>query len=780
MTATNPAVHHAPTQWCPIIDPRVYDRRPSLDVRERDALAAIVTRHELSPPSQVGRWPRQIHTHLARLLKPIDDVLVYVDPDHDVDRRMARLAIIRSMHHEASAFWEWNRDQWIRAAEMTDHDYRQLVVAVGYMLANQRTIHVAFPGFKRRLFAGRIFGRTTVDESISRLQNRLDGLGFSKTLGGWPLVNALCELMLRQESPLLDDICADPTAFVELRKDQPSLRFGVRQLARGLEAMGLLAASPFPIDIPGDEWLSRTAAARADVPAEWTEWSDRWFNTSVLATRTRRHMYYLLLKAGRWLADVHPDKTYPDAWTREVAADWVAAVDRMRLGQWSHAPTTAQFKRNVGKPVAARTKADHIGSLRTFFLDCQEWEWISRRFHPHRAFRVPRSVRALIGPDPRVIADDMWAKLLWAGLNITNEDLPRHAGSHGAAWYPVEMVRAVALVWLFGGLRNDEILRLRTGCIRRQSSDGDAVPADESSSQPICFLDIPAHKTGTAFSKPIDPVVGDAIARWEAVRPEQPQFLDAKTAEMVDLLFAFRGVRLGRAYVNDILIPTLCRKANLPTTDVRGRITSHRARSTIATQLYNAKDPMSLFEIQAWLGHRSPASTQHYAKITPTTLTRAYRDAGYFARNIRTIAVLIDRDVAQSGAPASGTAWQHYDLGHGYCTYDFFEQCPHRMACARCKFYIPKGSTRAQLLESKANLQHMLIDIPLHEDERAAVEDDAAAVESLLARLADVPTPAGPTPRQMVSHTLRTNITLRSVSAGNADDSREPSKERRC
>ena len=51
----------------------------------------------------------------------------------------------------------------------------------------------------------------------------------------------------------------------------------------------------------------------------------------------------------------------------------------------------------------------------------------------------------------------------------------------------------------------------------------------------------------------------------------------------------------------------LCRKAGVPAADVRGNITSHRARSTIASQLYNAKEPMTLFELQAWLGHRIPA-----------------------------------------------------------------------------------------------------------------------------------------------------------------------------
>jgi len=104
----------------------------------------------------------------------------------------------------------------------------------------------------------------------------------------------------------------------------------------------------------------------------------------------------------------------------------------------------------------------------------------------------------------------------------------------------------------------------------------------------------------------------------------------------------------------------------VPLADARGRITSHQARSTIATQLYNAKEPMTLFELQAWLGHRSPLSTQYYARILPTTLARAYADAGYFARNVRTIEVLVDRESVQNGTAAGGAPWQYFDLGHGY------------------------------------------------------------------------------------------------------------------
>ncbi|MFD7665665.1 hypothetical protein [Streptomyces sp. NPDC059788] len=158
---------------------------------------------------------------------------------------------------------------------------------------------------------------------------------------------------------------------------------------------------------------------------------------------------------------------------------------------------------------------------------------------------------------------------------------------------------------------------------------------------------------------------------------------------------------------------------------------------------------MTLFEPQAWLGHRLPQSTQYYAKITPNTLTKAYTEAGYFARNVRTVEVLLDRDALTSGAAATGEPWQYYDLGHGPCSYSFFEQCRHRMACARCDVYTPEESTKAQLGEAKANLQRMLVSIPLTEEERAAVDDGQSALDRLLERLVEPATPAGPTPSEL-------------------------------
>ena len=273
------------------------------------------------------------------------------------------------------------------------------------------------------------------------------------------------------------------------------------------------------------------------------------------------------------------------------------------------------------------------------------------------------------------------------------------------------------------------------------------------------MLDVPVNKTSTAFTKPVDPIVGEMITAWEKVRPNGTKLLDRKTGEAIDFLFLYRLTVVGQTYLNNVLIPTLCRKAGVPRADIRGNITSHRGRSTIASQLFNAKDPMTLFELQDWLGHSTPAATQHYAKITPTKLAKSYGDAGYFGRNLRAIEVLVDQDAVRNGR-ATTEPWKFYDLGHGYCTYDFFEQCPHRMACARCDFYLPKQSSAALLLEGKQNLSRLLQEIPLSEAERAAVEEGVTSYDALLAKLAEVPTPSGTMRKQLrAGFVLATTLT---------------------
>ncbi len=422
----------------------------------------------------------------------------------------------------------------------------------------------------------------------------------------------------------------------------------------------------------------------------------------------------------------------------------------MNVGEWistergSHLPDA-----RIGQPLRPNAKARLLKCLRAFLRDCQEWGWIPIRLNPSRALQAPRSLRNLIGPDPRIVERDQWAKLLWAAMNLEAEDLPT-TGSN-VLIYPLEMARAIAVVWCFAALRSDEIVRLRVGCIRWQHEDvlvpetGEILPKDA-----VCFLDIPVNKTTTSYTKPVHPLVGKRIDEWERLRPrEQPQHVDGKTSEAVQFLFSYRGNRVSKGYLNRCLIPHLCRKANIPEEDSRGAITSHRARATIASRLYNAREPLDIFQLRDYLGHKHLSSTQSYLKVDPTKLANQVAKAGYLEQNLATIEVLLDQEAVMSGAAARGECWKYYDLGHGWCTNPFWAECPHRMACARCPYYRPKDSLKEQLVEGQANLVRMLEFVTLTEDERLLVSEGIELHHALIERLADVPTPAGPTPREL-------------------------------
>lgn len=733
-----------------------WDHRITLSDSETAAVLAIG--HQALRRNRAVGIPRRTAVHwrqLTRLTEPLEATVAELHHgDGDRFRRAGRQAVAIVLGRCAStgrSWWGWTPWEWaelcggstrefVTAQPLpTESTVRPFVVALAYLLGGFTDFH-RLGMFNRLHLACLIFGEPAVDEAMRAAEEVLDRWGYRISGSTRTRMRGVFSgALLLNHSPRLEDLTT--TAFDTMRAHPATDGHQGSMLYALQRAVSELGHCDPPVRTGYNHAPDIEGADRA-----WAEWIERWHATSTLTPHVRRIIRTIMAKAGRWLAVEHPEITEPGQWTRAICAEWVAAIDRMTVGDWIQRRDALGDR--TGKPVSPRTKAHQLMATRTFFRDCQEWEWIPRRFDPNRALALPHSIAALIATNPRVIADDVWAKLLWAGLNLGPADLP---GNSADTFYPMELIRAVTLTWLFSGLRSDEISRLRVGCIRWQH-EGLPIPGDSRdvlAEDAVCLLDVPVNKTGTAFTKPVDPIVGQAIEAWQTLRPDQPKRLDRKISEPVDILFSVRAQPVAKAYINHTIIPALCSKAGVPTADVRGTITSHRARSTIASQLYNAKEPMTLFELQAWLGHRSPHSTQHYAKITPNTLSKAYSEAGYFARNIRTIEVLLDRDAVTSGAAAEGQPWQHYDLGHGWCTYSFFEQCPHRMACARCDFYTPKGSTKAQLLEAKDNLQHMRATIPLTDDELAAVDDGHTALDALLNRLADLPTPAGPTPHQI-------------------------------
>jgi integrase len=724
-----------------------FDQTPHLSASERAALELLHRHFEIGNST---RWPPGAGEKLKRLTMPLRITLDWLHTPQVTQYNVVHL-LLRETHLRGRPIWGWSSDEWVetlctgfpafRVRHGPGGRCRQDVLSIAYLLcAFDRLDEIG--RFLRYHLAIKVFGRTAVEHATDRVLSEMTNVGYS-AYRPYGVAHALHSVFLIQRSAELDAITSEVLRTVAL-SPQLLIRRGAVTLSQALKRMGIIeravdwqtmARRKPPLDYKASDGIR----------SDWLDYCERWRATSTSAPSTREHVYYHLLKWGRWLATKHPEIVGPADISRAVALEYVAAVDRMTIGEWAN--PNANYVQPLGNPLKPRAKAAHLSAMRHFMRDLQEWEWIPRRFDPARTLGLPRSIRVLIGPEPRVVADDQWSKLVWAGMNLTAADVQvvaAGASKAPAAYYPIEMVRALAHLWLFGALRSDEIHRLPVGCIRWQRDDG-----VQSGAAPICLLDVPVNKTATAFTKPVDAVLGDAIEIWQRVRCPHPKMLDSKTGAMVDYLFVHRGRRIAIDYLNRSLIPILCAKAGVPLADARGRITSHRARATIASQLFNAKEPLTLFELQAWLGHATPASTQHYAAVTPTKLSGAVQRAGYFARNLRTIEVLVDQDVIRNGAAASGEPWRFYDLGHGFCSYDFFDQCRHRMACAKCGFYVPKESTRAQALEAKVNLVRMLQEIPLLEEERAAIEDGIVAMTKLAHDLRNTPTPDGRTPTEI-------------------------------
>jgi integrase len=588
------------TTWKWPVDPPSYDRDPLLRPAEHTELDWLVQRWEAGHPQWFQMPP---HPDLHRLLRPIHDVLDLTSAPVKVRRDALRI-LWMEMHRRYTSFWGWTLTDWIDVVGSDGKTYRnhchvppdcrQQLMAIGYILYCLSDFTV-FGQCNLRSLAHKVFGEERVRSTLQRVRSELLRWGYGTNRATVYIARVLYAALLMNRSPYLEDLSREVLETLQQGNLPAYLKREVVLISRVLTALGIIDKPLSPALSTGEPAANHDALS--DRLSAWSEWSQRWSNTSTLAPGTRKGNYYRLLLVGRWLTKVHPDVTTPDQWTRELAAEYVAVVERMTIGQW--AETSRMPAKKIGNPISARTKNAQLAALRNFFHYCQEWGWITRRFDPRRCFATPRSIPALIALDPRIIADDVWAKLLWSGLNLTQDDLPAHVYGKGSSrcesFYPLTMIRAMVLVWLFAGLRSDEFRRLRVGCVRWQREDTRVPGTDEVlPKDAICWLDVSAHKTGKAFTKAVDRLVGEAIAEWELVRPAQPVAVDGNTGEVVHYLFLHRGRQIGANYLNVSLIPLLCRKAGVPERDTRGDITSHRARSTIASQLYNAKEPLSL------------------------------------------------------------------------------------------------------------------------------------------------------------------------------------------
>jgi len=707
-----------------------YDRQ-ALQSDERDVLKDLLERRDARK-----LWFGRAQTDVARLANPVVDALKLLNTKSS-QRNELLGALLRDQLDRNRIFWTWTDEDWEMSYRAAAERKRQgietsqmgLFLHTAYLLGGPATF-ASYERFDSLRVAQLVFPSSDVTAQQQRIVDILVEHGFQASWCEKQIPRALAAIFLSQDSTDLNTISLSDLRVVHDARTGKNWQKACVRIGFALEQLALLSTGLDTTFVPQTApYLIQ--GARSGIHPDWLSWVDRWAAATTCSPANRKTHYRCLLLVGRWLAREHPEVTTPEGWTRDLAVAYVAAVDRLTVGGWSH----LHHKHSEGKPLRPNSKSRYLAVVRAFFKDLQEWGWIRRRFNPQRCLAVPRTIQGLIEPNPKPVDAAVWHKLVIAALNLADGDL-----NNVQTWrYPLPMLRAVAVIWVLTALRPDEIRRLRVGCIQRQSTD----------SGDVSLLAVPPNKLNPAYTKPVDPVVQQVVAIWERGRPETTTREDPKTGERVHYLFQNGEQHIGKRFLGEMLVPLLCRVAGVPDTDSLGRITPNRARHTVAYQLANGRDPMPLLELQAWLGHRNPDSTMHYTVRTHLELSQAVER--HTVQQTRLVTVLVDREAVTSGETTQGEPWKYYDVGHGYCTYDFFETCPHRVACARCTAYVPKDSSLPQFRQMRQNLLRMREAIPLTDEMAAAVDEGVTAVETLLARLADTPTPSGPTPRQLGS-----------------------------
>jgi hypothetical protein len=361
VTITSPAAVLAPAAgraWAWPLDPAHYDRRGELDATEIQALGELgwLVRRRRGHNPDLPQWRA-----IRRLLRPLDDARAALGwcPDTRDHQRAVTDAIgltLYRCHEQQRSYWAWSADDWLHLIAPTSKEFtvawpgwidgtvRPYVAAFAYLIGGF-TGFDRLGAFNRQALAWRIFGKDLVEDAVTQVTATLRGWGYHPS-GGSALGfrTVLIQSMLVNRSPLLEDMTSE--ALATIRADPSTAPHHARGYFHGMHkaisALGHAGPPPAPVHAVMPEIEG--------VPRAWTDLIERWFATSTLTSKVRGIFRSVMAKAGRWLAAEHPDVSEPTQWTRQTCASWVAAVDRMRVGDYVQ--RKAGLSKRGGKPLS--------------------------------------------------------------------------------------------------------------------------------------------------------------------------------------------------------------------------------------------------------------------------------------------------------------------------------------------------------------------------------------------------------------------------------------------
>jgi len=302
----------ASTLWVWPIDMNRYDLSPELSNDERLALAAIL-KGRLQ-----GRYRRnQWRIRLGRLLDPMLDALE-ITGANQTDAGLVIKVVLRHMQRGRCSFWKWTEPEWARILQDTVAGFesknavsarsRPYLLAACVLLGRVRDLR-QLGNFDRIGLAMKVFG-PAMEASIKCVAETLTAWGYSSQLCRTRQRSTLCEIFLLNRSPLLEDISSELLVELHRTRVTEERRWTLQRISNALRALNVIETS-----IPHGFEKARGGQSRdvrTGVSEAWQAIAAKWLATSTLSERGRLELYYLIMKAGRWVTAIYPERSAPE------------------------------------------------------------------------------------------------------------------------------------------------------------------------------------------------------------------------------------------------------------------------------------------------------------------------------------------------------------------------------------------------------------------------------------------------------------------------------------
>ncbi|WOI58090.1 hypothetical protein [Palleronia sp. LCG004] len=382
------------------------DRDPRLPSLEREALSAWMSK-------KVQR--KNITANIPKTYAPLGRIWGRFPQGYQPAERSWKEILFHAYRRDRT-IWGFDHEDWsafLRDDRRRVAHGRQFLFATAYFIGGYKYTPEISNSFRSCVAAELIFGRAAYWSMSDRLEDGLEELGYKKSERRRHFSNALAKLVLETRS-------IDPSDFTEEALWKLSERGHAQTVGRqcGKISHALAYKGYIPNSLRMRVYEKYQTRDTGEIAPEWVAMATRWRRTSTIGKPTRVSTYGTLLKIGLWLARTHPKVRSPADWDVTTAAEAIAIILEMCVGDYAVPGSGRVPPHRLGKPLMVNSRSAIISHLRRFFHDIQIWGWVEPRFNPRFHLSTPRKILNQRGPNPRVIDEPIWLKLVWAATAL--------------------------------------------------------------------------------------------------------------------------------------------------------------------------------------------------------------------------------------------------------------------------------------------------------------------------------------------------------------------------